>query len=201
MHGLRRKAAHIRRKRSAERGGPTVMNMMDVRVRAERAGASLQDAFLLLEVSSQLSRTHDVQAIARQVCSVARRLVGMDGTTFVLREGEQVYYAEEDAPERLWRGRRFPAVQCISGWAILNRRTAVIEDIYTDPRIPIEAYRPTFVKSLAMVPMGREQPLGSIGAYWARRHKATERKGSASSSRSVGAGRGAGARWGWASSS
>lgn len=149
---------------------------MDVRAQAERAGASLQDAFLLLEVSSQLSRTHDVQAIARHVCSVARRLVGMDGTTLVLREREQVYYAEEEAPERLWRGRRFPAVQCISGWAILNRQTAVIEDIYTDPRIPIEAYRPTFVQSLAMVPMGREQPSGSIGAYWARRHKATERE-------------------------
>jgi len=42
---------------------------------------------------------------------------------------------------------------CISGWTMLNRQPAVIEDIYADPRIPADAYRPTFVRSLAMVPI------------------------------------------------
>ncbi len=149
---------------------------MDLRTRAEAAGASPQDAFQLLEASTLLARTQDVQTIARHVCSVARQLVGVDGATFVLREGDQVYYAEEEAPGGLWRGRRFPVDQCISGWVILNRRAAAIDDIHADPRIPIEAYRPTFVRSLAMVPIGREQPLGSIGGYWAHRHEATGRE-------------------------
>ena len=60
---------------------------------------------------------------------------------------------------------------CISGWAMLNRQSAVIEDIYADPRIPADAYRPTFVKSLAMVPIRTMQPVGAIGIYWAERHQ------------------------------
>ena len=48
----------------------------------------------------------------------------------------------------------------------------IIPDIYLDPRIPHEAYRPTFVKSMAMVPVG-QQPVAAIGAYWARSHEAT----------------------------
>ena len=40
-----------------------------------------------------------------------------------------------------------------------------------DPRIPHDAYRPTFVKSPAMVPVG--PPVAAIGCYWARRHHAS----------------------------
>jgi signal transduction histidine kinase len=63
---------------------------------------------------------------------------------------------------------------CISGWAMLNREPAVIEDIYADDRIPAEAYRPTFVKSLAMVPIRTSEPIGAIGNYWATRRLPTE---------------------------
>src|SRR5262249_2156189 len=72
-----------------------------------------------------------------------------------------------------WKGRRFPTSMCISGWVITHRTPAVIEDIYADPRIPVDAYRTTFVKSLAMVPIRAEDPLGAIGAYWATPHRAT----------------------------
>jgi two-component system CheB/CheR fusion protein len=99
--------------------------------------------------------------------------VGADGVTFVLREGDNVYYAEENAIGPLWKGRRFPATQCISGWVMLNGRAAVIENIYEDERIPIDAYRPTFVKSLAMMPVRSSDPIGAIGAYWAVHHKAS----------------------------
>jgi signal transduction histidine kinase len=77
---------------------------------------------------------------------------------------------DEDAIEPLWKGRRFPLSACISGWSMVNRRSVVIQDIYQDPRIPLDAYRPTFVKSLAMVPIGKEDPVGAIGNYWARNH-------------------------------
>ncbi|MEJ0010375.1 MAG: ATP-binding protein [Alphaproteobacteria bacterium] len=50
---------------------------------------------------------------------------------------------------------------------MLNGTPAVIPDIYADARIPAEAYRPTFVKSLAMVPIRRGAPIGAIGNYWA----------------------------------
>jgi signal transduction histidine kinase len=94
----------------------------------------------------------------------------------VLREGPLVHYADEDAISPLWKGRRFPAHACISGWAIHHRESVVIDDIYADVRIPHDAYRPTFVRSLAMVPIRQEDPIGAIGAYWARRHRATSRE-------------------------
>jgi response regulator RpfG family c-di-GMP phosphodiesterase len=59
---------------------------------------------------------------------------------------------------------------------MLNRRPAVIEDIYADERIPHDAYRPTFVKSLAMVPIRTLDPVGAIGNYWATRHQPSEQE-------------------------
>jgi light-regulated signal transduction histidine kinase (bacteriophytochrome) len=57
---------------------------------------------------------------------------------------------------------------------MLNKRSVVIEDIYADERIPADAYRPTFVKSLAMVPIRTIDPIGAIGNYWATHHTPTE---------------------------
>jgi GAF domain-containing protein len=51
---------------------------------------------------------------------------------------------------------------------------AVIADIYADSRVPHEVYRPTFVKSLAMVPVRAPEPIAAIGAYWADTHEATD---------------------------
>ncbi|UUX95089.1 ATP-binding protein [Aquabacterium sp. J223] len=34
--------------------------------------------------------------------------------------------------------------------------------------MPLDAYRPTFVKSLVMVPIRPDDPIGAIGTYWAR---------------------------------
>jgi len=54
-----------------------------------------------------------------------------------------------------------------------QRTPAAIKDIYSDARIPADAYRPTFVKSLAMVPIREAAPIGAIGIYWARQHQAS----------------------------
>ncbi len=59
---------------------------------------------------------------------------------------------------------------------MLNRKPAIIEDIYADERIPHEAYRPTFARSLVMVPIRTMDPVGAIGIYWATRHAATEQE-------------------------
>jgi GAF domain-containing protein len=108
------------------------------------------------------------------VRKVARRLTRADGITFVLREGDCCYYAEENAIGPLWKGKRFPLASCISGWVMSRRQAVVIPDIYADPRVPHAAYRPTFVKSLAMVPVRDADPVAAIGAYWADEHTATD---------------------------
>jgi hypothetical protein len=59
--------------------------------------------------------------------------------------------------------------RCISGWAMLNAQTAVIEDVFADARIPHGVYRQTFVASLIMVPVSRTAPVAAIGAYWRNR--------------------------------
>jgi len=128
----------------------------------------------LIAVIQQLSLARDLDNIQGIVRRAARQLTGADGATFVLRDGPYCFYADEDAIAPLWKGRRFPLEACISGWAMLNRTEAIIEDIYADSRIPVEAYRPTFVKSLVMVPIRTASPIGAIGNYWATSHRATD---------------------------
>lgn len=118
--------------------------------------------------------TRDLVGIMAVVRGAARELTGAHGATFVLRDADMCYYADENAISPLWKGRRFPMSSCISGWAMLNKQAVIIEDIYEDARIPHEAYRPTFVKSLAMVPIRASAPIGAIGNYWAESHRATE---------------------------
>lgn len=141
---------------------------------AERPGSAEADP--LLQAALDLAGAQDVARVADVVRRAARALTGADGVTFVLREGDQVHYLDEDAIAPLWKGMRFPASLCISGWAMQHRRTVVIEDVLEDARIPRHLYAPTFVKSLAMVPVRPEDPVAAIGAYWAVPHRATPRE-------------------------
>ncbi|MFP5223564.1 MAG: PAS domain S-box protein [Acidobacteriota bacterium] len=122
---------------------------------------------MLSHVAQELASAQSLDRVMALVRTAARKLTGSDGATFVLRDDDKCYYADEDAIEPLWKGQHFPLNACISGWVMLEKQAAVIEDIYADPRIPAEAYRPTFVKSLVMVPVRREAPIAAIGNYWA----------------------------------
>ncbi|MBM1170006.1 DUF4118 domain-containing protein [Microvirga arabica] len=102
------------------------------------------------------------------ITQAARALLHADGVTFVLRDGDRCYYAEEDAISPLWKGKRFPMEACISGWCMINGQGVIIPNIYADARIPHDAYKPTFVRSLAMVPIGKDNPIAAVGAYWSR---------------------------------
>ncbi|MFT3869369.1 MAG: ATP-binding protein [Nibricoccus sp.] len=126
----------------------------------------------LLVAIQELSLARNLAAVTGIVRTVARELTGADGATFILRDGDQCHYVDEDAIGPLWKGQRFPMTACVSGWAMLNARSAVIPDIFDDPRVPIDAYRPTFVKSLVMVPIRLRQPIGAIGTYWSRPYRA-----------------------------
>lgn len=130
----------------------------------------------LLRAVQELSLARTLSDIQRIVRTAARELTGCDGATFVLRDHDACHYADEEAIAPLWKGSRFPIEDCISGWAMLNREAAVIPDIYRDPRIPHGIYRPTFVKSLVMVPIRRLEPIGAIGNYWAHQHGPSEQE-------------------------
>ncbi len=137
---------------------------------------SLHEEGELISAIQHLSMARSVPEIQAIVRGTARRLTGADGATFVLREGNLCHYADEDAIAPLWKGQRFPMSACISGWVMANRRSAMLPDIYADDRIPADAYRPTFVKSLLMVPIRRLDPIGAIGNYWAEHHEPSDRQ-------------------------
>jgi GAF domain-containing protein len=126
-----------------------------------------------------LPRPDDVHRAVEAICAArdldpltaatrhwARRLTGADGVTFILRAGDNCYYADEDAIEPLWKGQRFPLDKCVSGWVMQHKTSVSIPDIYADPRVPHDAYRPTFVKSLLVVPVRKADPIAALGAYW-----------------------------------
>ena len=128
----------------------------------------LVDSIQLLSSAQLLDDVEDI------VAKSARKLIGADGATLVFREGDQCFYVNEDAIQPLWKGKKFPINTCISGWVIENKKPVVINDIFTDDRIPKDLYSPTFVKSLAMVPVNISEPIGAIGNYWKERYIPTE---------------------------
>lgn len=130
----------------------------------------------LVDVVQRLSLVRTIEDVMKIVRTAARNLCGADGASFVLRDQDSCYYADEDAISPLWKGSRFPLSTCISGWAMLNKKNVVIPDIYSDERIPVAAYEPTFVKSLVMVPIRTVDPIGAIGVYWSSWHKAPQRE-------------------------
>lgn len=129
---------------------------------------------VLVNTIQELSLARNIETITDIVRKAARNLTGADGATFVLKDDNMCFYVDEDAIEPLWKGQRFPLSACISGWTMIHKKWALINDIYSDDRIPIEAYRPTFVKSLAMVPIRTIDPIGAIGNYWATKHTPTD---------------------------
>lgn len=129
----------------------------------------------LLSAVQELSFAQSLEDVQMIVRAAARAITGCDGATFVLNDNDlYCRYVDEDAIEPLWKGLRFPQDICISGWVMRHRQPVIIPDIYADPRIPGDVYRPTFVKSLAMVPIRTMKPLGAIGNYWATPHVPTE---------------------------
>ncbi|MFU8839912.1 MAG: sensor histidine kinase [Nitriliruptoraceae bacterium] len=126
----------------------------------------------LIGVVQTLSVATEAETVQAVVLHAVRRVTGADGVTFVVRDGDRCFYVDEDAIGPLWKGQRFPASSCISGWVMEHGKPAVIPDIGEDDRIPQDAYRPTFVRSLAMVPIRALDPLGAIGVYWAQPHTA-----------------------------
>lgn len=122
-----------------------------------------------------ISSARDLSQIMEAAKNAARTMLAADGVTFVLRQGDLCFYADEEAIAPLWKGQRFHAERCISGWAMAQRAVVAIEDIYADPRVPHDIYRPTFVRSVLMAPAQRDVPVAAIGVYWAQPYRASER--------------------------
>lgn len=121
--------------------------------------SKIMDTLKRLESASSLS------AIADAVTRSARELMTCDGATFVAGEADECHYVSEDAIGPLWKGLRFPMSSCLSGWVMQHGRTALVPDIFHDPRIPLTVYEPTFARSVILVPVGSDAR-AAVGFYW-----------------------------------
>jgi len=147
--------------------------MEPTHVTTSEADRRLRSMARLLAAVQEISLARSLEGVISIVRTVARELTGADGATFILRDRNQCHYVDEDAIAPLWKGQRFPLEACVSGWSMLHRRPAIIPDIFDDPRVPVDAYRPTFVRSLVMVPIRTVDPIGAIGTYWATNYHAS----------------------------
>jgi signal transduction histidine kinase len=128
----------------------------------------------LTEATARIAGARTQEEVIEAVRASARGLMGCEGIAIIRRDGDLCYYVEEDAVGPLWKGQRFQAADCISGWTMINRKTAVVPDIEKDERIPLDLYVGTFVKALIMAPVGANNPVGAIGAYWSYVYEPTQ---------------------------
>lgn len=98
-------------------------------------------ARLLIDAVQKRTACRTVAEIVDIAKHVARVGADVDAASFVLPDGDRCYYIDEDAIAPLWKGRRFPLSQCVSGWAMRHRTAVVIPDIHDDPHVPQNAYR------------------------------------------------------------
>nr|WP_162874490.1 GAF domain-containing protein [Pseudomonas viridiflava] len=120
----------------------------------------------VLNASERLAAAASVDEVVAVLRDTARAAVGAEGIAVVIEHDGRCSYVAEDAVSPLWQGQTFPADHCISGWVMHHGETVAIRDVRLDPRIPQDAYAPTFVRSLVMVPIGRPVAVAALGAYW-----------------------------------
>jgi hypothetical protein len=113
-----------------------------------------------------LGKAETDEAVLEILRRQARRIALADGVAVVRRVGEEVHYVGEDAIAPLWSGQAFPIERCVSGLAILARAPIMIPDIRSDPRVPLALYLSTFVRSMAIYPLGLPAPRAALGLYW-----------------------------------
>jgi len=120
----------------------------------------------LLATIEDLKKADTMAGVVDIVRASARAIADADGITIVRRIGARVHYIAEDAIGPLWTGQDFPMEQCVSGLAMLTHAPILISDIMLDPRVPQHLYLQTFVRSMAMFPVGIGEPIASVGLYW-----------------------------------
>jgi diguanylate cyclase (GGDEF)-like protein/PAS domain S-box-containing protein len=124
------------------------------------------EARIVFDVLDRLSSVRNAQGVVDTLKSAARTLAGADDALVMLRDGASVHYVNEEGSRNPGERRRLPLESCISGWVILNRQWAVVEDIASDGRNFRTARSGGSMKSLAAFPIRSADPVGALEVYW-----------------------------------
>ncbi|HEY5799550.1 MAG TPA: PAS domain S-box protein, partial [Burkholderiaceae bacterium] len=121
----------------------------------------------LAHALEQLATAATRGEIMQVFLATAHKLTGADAVAVVFRGSEDCYYADGSTEsERMWHAHRFPLATFLSNWAMLDQRTAVLDNIATDERIPAPLRDAPQMRSALFVPFGGERPTGAAGACW-----------------------------------
>ncbi|MCX9148697.1 PAS domain S-box protein [Erythrobacter sp. WG] len=139
------------------------------RERQEEAGGTPRASLMLLVRAVQdLAGARSLDEVVSTLRATTRAAIGADGIAIVLREGDVCHHVAEDAPSRLWAGQRFPIEECISGHAMLGGAVIAVPDVRAETRLPQAVYRATFVRGMAVAPIGAPRAGAALCAYWAK---------------------------------
>ncbi len=124
----------------------------------------------LAQVVQALSQAHDIATIVPLVRQAAAALVGADGASFVLRDGDQ-FHSSEGPSSVPTQGAEYADYVC--AWTMLHREPLVVADTTKDPRFDPASFDSTLVRSVLAVPLRAHQPVGAICVHWEAAHAAT----------------------------
>lgn len=119
------------------------------------------------ELASALCTIDSLAALARTTRRAVIGRLDCIAASLLLLDDDQCFHADEDPIAPVWAGQRFPVTESLASWAIQHDHPVVIKDVDLDERVPPQAYRSSYVRSMAAVPIpGLGGPAGAIGAYW-----------------------------------
>jgi sigma-B regulation protein RsbU (phosphoserine phosphatase) len=124
----------------------------------------------IVEISRQLSATHDLATLLQAIVDIASELTESAGASILLYDhasGELRFEALPGFQDQDLKGMSVPLDSSIAGWIFTHTRPMVLQDATKDPRIYREIDKSTEFQttSLLGVPlMVNQQPIGVIEA-------------------------------------
>lgn len=130
----------------------------------------------LCKIAATFTGLRSLDRVGEVVRDAALELVGSDGASVLLPEGDGCYFPRHSTLTLSRCGERCGVEASAGGWAMRNRCPAIIPDVARDPRTPFSVYGPTLIESVAAVPIEGEGKvaLGAIENYWIERHIASK---------------------------
>lgn len=152
----------------------------------------------LCKIAATFTGLRSLDRVGEVVRDAALELVGSDGASVLLPEGDGCYFPRHSTLALVRGGERCSVESSAGGWAMRNRCPAIIPDVANDPRTPFSLYGPTLIESVAAVPiiqrdtgsLVEQSPtsrppaarsscegkvaLGAIENYWIERHIASK---------------------------
>lgn len=128
---------------------------------------------ILTATVQRLSTADTLERVMAVVTGAVRSLLGADGSTFALREGDTCICVDEGATTPLLEGRRLPLADCVSGWAMLRGEVMALPGISLGEHTLVDLYPQAQVTSFVVAPVRDGDPVAALGAYWHEEHRTT----------------------------